>query len=136
MSFLDRLAAPCSCGSSTSGIRDSAKQPSEIRIAVAIDRKETLDVLRSFADDVLLSLIGLASILMLASWLQISVRLRPLDALRRSVMAVGAGTAKRVWMWMGPEEVMPLVAEVNSLLEAQTTAIERARRRAADLLAP
>ena len=111
---------------------DAAKQPSEIRIAVAIDRKEFLDVRRAFADDVTLSLIALASILMLSSWLQISVGLRPLEALRRSVMAVGAGTAKRIDV-DEPEEVMPLVAEVNSLLDAQATAIERARARAADL---
>jgi signal transduction histidine kinase len=110
----------------------SEGQRREVRIMVALDRKQIIDTRRAFAGDITLPLALLAGILMLASLVQIVVGLRPLEALRRSVMAVRSGERKRIEV-DEPEEVMPLVAEVNSLLEAQSAAIERARTRAADL---
>jgi len=103
-----------------------------VRIAAAIDRREVSRATAAFATDMGLSLALLALVLMVAAWAQIAVGLRPLDALRRSVLAVRAGQRQRLAV-DGPDEVMPLVAEVDSLLAAQEKAVESARARAADL---
>nr|CCD32094.1 Integral membrane sensor signal transduction histidine kinase [Methylocystis sp. SC2] len=103
-----------------------------LRITAALDRKEIVEARSEFAGDVALSLAVLAAALFFASWGQIAIGLRPLEGLRRSVNAVRAGEQKSVAV-DEPEEIMPLVAEVNSLLDAKAKAIESARARAANL---
>jgi signal transduction histidine kinase len=71
-------------------------------------------------------------VLIIAAWIQIAIGLQPLEALRRQVARVRSGLEPRLAV-EEPTEVMPLVAEVNSLLDAQDKAIEQARQRAADL---
>ena len=109
----------------------SAKQQ-QLRIAAAIDEKEVIDARSAFAGDTSKSLLFLAAILLIASWIQITIGLKPLEALRRSVAAVRFGTGNRLTV-EEPEEVMPLVAEVNALLEEKAKTIESAKARAADL---
>jgi len=104
----------------------------QIRIAAAIDEAEVQTAVRQFVSDVAAALLLLAGILMLASWLQISVGLRPLAALQQSVAAIRSGRQRHIDM-EGPAEVMPLVHEVNSLLDDRETAIAAAKARAADL---
>ena len=103
-----------------------------LRITAAIDRKEIVDARSAFAGDVTWSLAILAGVLLIASWGQIAIGLRPLEALRRSVNAVRSGEQKTIAV-DEPEEIMPLVAEVNSLLDAKAKAIESAKARAANL---
>ena len=103
-----------------------------LRITAAIDRKEIVDARSAFAGDVTRSLAILAGVLLIASWGQIAIGLRPLEALRRSVNAVRSGEQKTITV-DEPEEIMPLVAEVNSLLDAKAKAIESAKARAANL---
>ena len=103
-----------------------------VRLAIAVDRRDIVRARTAFARDAAQLLALLALVLMAAAWTQIVVGLRPLEALRRSVNRVRSGDQPRIDVDR-PTEVMPLVAEVNSLLDAQDTAIERARRRAADL---
>jgi signal transduction histidine kinase len=104
----------------------------QLRIAAAADEKDVRAAVRQFASDVAASLTVLAGILMLVSWLQISVGLRPLATLREQVAAVRSGNEKRIGI-DGPTEVMPLVQEVNSLLEDRENAVTSAKTRAADL---
>jgi len=104
----------------------------QIRIAAAVDEAELHGAVSQFVSDVAASLLLLAGILMLASWLQISVGLRPLAALRRSVAAIRSGQQSHIDI-EGPTEVMPLVQEVNSLLDDRETAVAAAKARAADL---
>lgn len=103
-----------------------------VRVGVAIDRGE-IDVLRrGFARD-LAPALGVLGVVLLAGFaVQIGAGLRPLDTVRAALGRVRAGTARRLEA-DGPAEVAPLVAEVNSLLEAQEREIARARDRAADL---
>lgn len=103
-----------------------------MRITAGLDRKEIVEARSEFAGDVALSLAILAVALLFASWGQIAIGLRPLEGLRRSVNAVRAGEQKTVAV-DEPEEIMPLVAEVNSLLDAKAKAIESAKARAANL---
>ena len=58
--------------------------------------------------------------------------MRPLDALRRGVADIRSGRSRRLPAGV-PDEVLPLVEEVNALLDAQDREIERSRDRAADL---
>ncbi|WP_064031929.1 HAMP domain-containing sensor histidine kinase [Methylosinus sp. R-45379] len=103
-----------------------------LRITAAVDRNEILEARTEFAGDMAVSLAVLALILLASSWGQIAVGLRPLEALRRNVNAVRVGEKKSITV-DGPEEIMPLVAEVNSLLEAKAKAVESAKARAANL---
>ena len=104
----------------------------QLRIAVALDKREIHAARAEFAWEVLLALALLAIALLAAAWMQIVIGLMPLMAVKRSVLAVQSGEKNRVDV-IEPQEVMPLVTAVNSLLESQTRAMENAKSRAADL---
>lgn len=103
-----------------------------VRAAVAIDRREIHVAGRAFASELVPSLAVLAAILIAAAWVQVRIGLRPLDAIRRRLAAIRTGAAARLGTDF-PDEVQPLAAEVDSLLDTQDATIERARARAADL---
>lgn len=103
-----------------------------VRVAVAIDREEIAAAARAFGVDLAAALGLLALVLIAAAWVQVTVGLRPLDAVRRRVGEVRAGRVARLGRAF-PDEVLPLVAEVDHLLDAQDQAITRGRTRAADL---
>ncbi len=115
-----RISLPASLGSGT------------IRAVVAVDRAEVHAAGLAFAFDLIPSLALLAAVLIVAAWIQVSVGLRPLDAVRRQLAQVRSGAAARLGESF-PDEVRPLAAEVDHLLDAQEKAIARARARAADL---
>jgi signal transduction histidine kinase len=103
-----------------------------IRVVVAIDRSDIHAAVRAFASDLVPSLALLALALIAAAWVQVSIGLRPLDAVRRRLGEVRAGREARLGTAF-PDEVRPLAAEVDHLLEEQAKALARARARAADL---
>ena len=103
-----------------------------LRIVVAVDQQE-LDTARdAFIADIAPALIVLALILTAAAWAQVNVGLKPLEAIRQGVIAIRARRARRL-SGNFPDEIMPLVQEVNDLLDVQDQTVERARMRAADL---
>lgn len=104
-----------------------------MRAVVAVDRAELHAAGRAFARDLAPSLGLLAAVLIAAAWVQVTVGLRPLDLLRRRLAAVRAGREARLGAAGFPDEVRPLAAELDHLLDAQDAALERARARAADL---
>jgi signal transduction histidine kinase len=103
-----------------------------LRLMVGMDRAELMAARDAFAADMLpyLALIGL--VLALATFVQIQTGLAPLDAVRRGLGEIRTGGTRRLGEAY-PDEVMPLVGEVNALLEAREQAIERARAWTADL---
>ncbi len=103
-----------------------------VRAAVAIDRGEIHAAGRAFASELVPSLAVLAAVLIAAAWVQVRVGLRPLDAIRRRLSAIRTGAVRRLGTAF-PDEVQPLAAEVDSLLDTQDATIERARAHAADL---
>ncbi|MDH5410551.1 MAG: HAMP domain-containing histidine kinase [Alphaproteobacteria bacterium] len=103
-----------------------------IRIAVGLDRREITEASDEFTGEMIPALTFLALVLIAAAWLQVSIGLRPLEAVRQGVNAIRARRRHKL-EGRFPDEVMPLVSEVNDLLEAQDNAIERARMRAGDL---
>lgn len=106
--------------------------PRTLRLAVGVDRAALDRAVADFAADLLPSLAVLGAVLIAAAWLQVAIGLRPLEAVRRNLAAVRSFRQRRLTRDY-PDEVMPLVDEVNSLLEAQEQAIARARAHAADL---
>ncbi len=87
-------------------------------------------------DDYLLQLVPalalLGGVLLAAIFVQISVGLAPLEALRKAVRDVGARRSARLGVAV-PSEVLPLADEINRLLDGQERALARARTRATDL---
>jgi signal transduction histidine kinase len=109
-------------------------EPAETRLLLIAGINETeIKVLKTkFQGDVVKALAVLALLLILASWAQVSVGLRPLEVLRTGLEKIRLGEAKRLGGEL-PEELQPLVRETNRLLEAQEIAIGEARKRASDL---
>jgi signal transduction histidine kinase len=103
-----------------------------LRIAVAVDSADVRKAAQTFARDLAPSLAVIGLALFAAAWLQVWLGLRPLEAVRRGVAAIRSGARRRLPADY-PDEVMPLVEEVNVLLDAQDKTIERARTAAGDL---
>lgn len=116
-----RVALPASLGGGS------------LRVAVAMDRAEISAAGHAFAAELAPSLAVLAAFLIAAAWVQVTVGLRPLGELRRRLGAVRAGREARLGAAGFPDEVRPLAAELDHLLDAQDEALARARARAADL---
>ena len=103
-----------------------------LRIVVAVDKQSLLLARNAFARDMFPYLLVMVVVLLLAAWVQIRIGLAPLTTLRRGVMDVRAGVTPRMER-VYPEEVMPLVDEMNGLLDSQQQTVERARAWTADL---
>ena len=103
-----------------------------VRLAVATDLGRISAAVAAFAKDLFVALGLLGVILAIATAIQVSLGLRPLDVLRRGVADVRAGRIRHL-PTMIALEVQPLVDEVNALLDGQEREIERSRGRAADL---
>ena len=99
---------------------------------MAVNKQNLIEARNAFATDMLPYLAVMAVVLLVAAWIQVRIGLAPLDTVRRGVMEIRSGTTGRLER-IYPDEVMPLVDEMNGLLEAQEQAIERARAWTADL---
>lgn len=103
-----------------------------LRLVVAADRKIILEARRSFRTDLTLALSLLAVILLAAGWLQLRIGLAPLARLGERVAEIRTGRTSRLQRTV-PDEVVPLVDEINALLDLGDKTVEKSRRRAADL---
>lgn len=103
-----------------------------LRIAVAEDRSQLVTAGREFMRDLIpyLSLLGL--FLLVASAVQVMVGLQPLALIGTRLAALASGTRPRIGQDL-PVEVIPLVTEIDALLDSRDQELERARHRAADL---
>jgi signal transduction histidine kinase len=107
-------------------------QRQSARAFVASDMTRLRRARDAFIADLIPGLVLLALFLAFATWLQLSLGLRPLDRLRREVADAIGGRRQRLSQ-DAPSEVLPLVREVNALLDTQEKELQRARGRAADL---
>jgi signal transduction histidine kinase len=103
-----------------------------VRVATAVDRASIEAARAAFAGQLALALALLAVVLIAAGLAQVWFGLRPFERLRRAVGLVRARRSDRL-VGNYPDEIRPLVDEVNALLEAQSAIIARARAQAADL---
>ncbi len=111
---------------------DAGGQTRTVRVAVAIDHRDLDRAQREFIADLVPSLVILGLVLLAALAVLISLGLRPLETVYRGLNAIRSGDAHRL-EGRHPDEIAPLVDEVNALLAAQEQAIGRARDQAADL---
>ena len=104
----------------------------QLHIAVAVDRAE-IDAARSgFLVDLAPYLAILAVALLATLATAVTVALSPLSAIGLRVARLNDGTSRRIGRDV-PDEVVPLAAEIDTLLEKRETELERARLRAGDL---
>lgn len=111
---------------------DAQEGERKFRITLAEDRALLDESIRQFGGDLVLALAVLGVALILAAWLQVQLGLRPLQNLRQGIGMVRRGEAQNLPPDY-PVEVLPLVGEVNELLDQQRKSMEFARARAADL---
>mgnify|MGYP001464063559 CR=1 FL=1 len=107
-------------------------QEHNIRLAAAVDHDEVDRAVQEFGRQLALSLAVLGLCLIAAAWLQVVIGLRPLEELRKRLLAMRSGGTSRL-VGTFPDEVKPLVDEINGLMEAQQQSLERARARAGEL---
>jgi signal transduction histidine kinase len=86
----------------------------------------------AFAAKLALTLAVLAAGLMAAVWLQVRFGLRPLRALEVALGEIRSGKTRRLPETF-PDEVQPVVSELNALLDHTAAWLERARREGANL---
>ena len=107
--------------------------PARTLLLTIAERTDGIDAANAaFRDDLALALSILAVALMLAAAVQIQLGLRPLDEVQRGIATIRSGGSPHLSNDY-PAEVMPLVSEVNELLDLQERSIGFARSRAADL---
>ncbi len=104
----------------------------KLMIIVAEDHADVDAARRDFGFDLIPALALLALVLIVATGVQVTVGLLPLERLRRAVSDILGGRTTRL-VDGAPREVQPLADEINRLLDAQEKALVRARSRAADL---
>ena len=105
---------------------------SEVFLAVAIDRSDLDISVAGFFSNSVIWLASLGVFLMVASWFQVRHGLRPLEKVRSEVNLV-ANSATAHLSEDYPSEVLPLVQEVNQLLDTNTATLERIRSGAGNL---
>lgn len=100
--------------------------------AAALDAKELRAAVWRFTGALFPFLLLVGALLIAASWVQVGVGLRPLDSMRKALGAIRSGERRRLGSGF-PDEVQPLAREIDTLLDARDTQVEKARMRAADL---
>ena len=103
-----------------------------VRVAVAWDTTEITAAVRQFAGDLTPLLTMLGALLLAAAWVQVTVGLRPLAAVRRRLSKIRTGKIHRLGSEF-PDEIRPLAQEIDALLDARDVEISRAKTRAGDL---
>jgi signal transduction histidine kinase len=113
------------------GGRPGAEEERYVLVA-AMDRAEVDNINAKFGGDIVPALGVFAVLLIGAAWVQVSVGLAPLEKIRTGLEAVRLGESRHLDADV-PSELHPLVAETNRLLDAQESALVKARARAGDL---
>jgi signal transduction histidine kinase len=110
----------------------SAAGDQTVDIVVALDKAQLGPIQRQFYYAVVPSLGILMVCLISAAFLSLGYGLRPLDRLRVALAAVHDRSAQLIGGEF-PEEIQPLVDDLNHLISARDAQLERARARAGDL---
>lgn len=101
-------------------------------LVVALDTADMEELRAKFGSDLTKSLAVIGLMLFAGAMLQASYGLAPLRELRRRLSDVHSGAAARL-AGAFPEEVAPLVDDLNGLIGRQEDLVRRARHRAGDL---
>ncbi len=101
-------------------------------LSVGIDDNEVASAAAGFRKSLIGWLALMFAGLLLAAWAQVRIGLAPLQLLRGRIENIRAGTDSRL-TGQFPNEVKPLVDEVNELLDLHEATLASARTRAGDL---
>lgn len=104
-----------------------------VRVIATVPKAALTGPLREMLSVLVLSMAGLGMVLLGMVVLGVRAGLRPLRELRGEVARVRTGRAARLGTDSQPAEVLPLVAEINTLLDENEEGIARARRNVANL---
>lgn len=107
-----------------------ASAPVTVLVAAPCDEIDA-DV-KQFAVHIVLIFATLGIAFLMAVYLQVGFGLRPLTHLRREIAAIRNGRAERLSTSF-PDEIEPVVAEVNALIQHNRQLIDRARNEAGNL---
>lgn len=114
-------------------VSDLMSDGQPVRIIATAPRAAVTGPLRDMLLPLVLSMAALAALLLGIVVLGVRLGLRPLTQLRAEVAGIRAGDTDRLPTADRPHEVLPLVTELNSLLEENEARLERARRNVANL---
>ncbi|MEZ5857100.1 MAG: HAMP domain-containing sensor histidine kinase [Hyphomicrobiaceae bacterium] len=103
-----------------------------VHFLIGTDERHLNAVLRSFDRTMVLALAGFALAMIAATAALIAFALRPLSQLRMALAEVRSGHAQQL-AGSFPQEVQPLVDELNALLVSTTKLVQRARTQAGNL---
>ena len=103
-----------------------------LHLFVGTNSTEIDSPLKQFRDQLILYLSLIGAALTVAAWLQVTIGLRPLQALQKQISLLRNHNLKRLEGEF-PTEVEPLVSELNDVLDIRDKSLERARQRAGDL---
>lgn len=109
-----------------------SRGPTQVRILAAIDVALLSPTRDAFTGEMVVGLLILASVLAIATWLQVDFGISPLAQLRAEISEIAQGERTRLGM-IGPVEVQPLIHEVNALLDERAQEMEKVRNQAVDL---
>jgi signal transduction histidine kinase len=127
------LTLPGPAGQSLSALARTVRfSGAPFRVVVAEDRSALDESVIRFGWQLAIALAVLGLALVGAVWFQLRLGLAPLERIRAGIGAVRHRPEQRLADDY-PREVMPLVGEVNALLDAQDAAMQFARSRASDL---
>lgn len=103
-----------------------------VQAIVAINRSVVDEATAAYSREMVPYLALLATLLVTANMLQIVIGLKPLADLRKRITLIRNGSANRLGEAF-PDEVLPLTAEVDALLQLRDDQLQRARERASEL---
>ncbi|MBP7131863.1 MAG: sensor histidine kinase [Aquabacterium sp.] len=102
------------------------------RIMVAAELRPLELAAQRFDSVLAWSLLAVLTLLALGALLQVAVGLAPLNHLRQALSALREGRTQRL-EGSYPEEIQPLVDDLNSVLDRNTEVVQRARAQAGNL---
>jgi signal transduction histidine kinase len=101
-------------------------------VTVGLERGEISDTVLSMTRDIIPALGVLGLLLLIATWFQVSLGLRPLTTIKHSLQGIHEGGKGRIDNDVAAE-VQPLVNQLNTMLAANEDRSRLDRQRAADL---
>lgn len=109
---------------------EGARQP--WRVMVAASTAPLAQAAAQFDQALMLSLLSLLALMCGAAFIQVRLGLTPLRHLRDALAALRDGKTSRL-EGRHPDEIQPLVDDLNKLLDLQAASLERARTQAGNL---
>ncbi|CAK0748546.1 two-component system, OmpR family, sensor histidine kinase PhoQ [uncultured Gammaproteobacteria bacterium] len=114
-------------------LRFAGGDDGRFRLAVAEANAELNRAGGEFNRTLALSLVALAGVLVVATAVQVSIGLQPLRRLRSELAEIRAGRRERFELGLAPAEIVPLIGDLNHLLEHSAEVVARARVHAGNL---